>query len=86
MFRRPGYGLQMFGYSLAPCALGRCAGVWRRLLFNKPRNNLVFTARDRNGGDTIGLIPSHDSLLDTLRRAVREALLLTGDLRWCLTL
>lgn len=64
MFRRPGYGLQMFGYSLAPCTLSRCADVQLRLLFNKRRNNLVFMARHRNGCDTMGLIPSHDSLLD----------------------
>lgn len=34
------------------------------LLFNKWRNNLIFTPRDRNGCETIGLIPSYDSLLD----------------------
>lgn len=63
MFHRPGYGLQMSGYSRAACTLSRCAGVQLRLLFNKQRSSLVFTARDRNGCDTIELIPSYDSLL-----------------------
>lgn len=57
MFGRPGRGLQMFCCSLAPRTFSRCAGVQLRLLFNKRRNSLVFTARDRNGRDTVGLTP-----------------------------
>lgn len=74
MFRRPGYGLQMFGYSLAPCTLGRCTGVQLRLLFNKWRHNLVFTASERNGHDTIGLMPSYASLWDIVLSCEGRAL------------